>query len=130
MLVYKFRSSDFVTKVSKVKGKKGTLKMSAKFWNIISKYFVSIIIYIHCYMTMEISCHLITYKTSLIHLTNNMCLTRSWFNYSYDLIFNYSIHTTYVLVLMSSEIFNAQPRYLFYEAHHHTSHSRAWSKGK
>jgi len=43
MLVYKFGSLDFVTKESKVKGKKGAVKMKAKIWDLFSKPFVSII---------------------------------------------------------------------------------------
>ena len=42
-LVYKFGSSDFVTKDSKVRGKKGALKTRAKIWGIFPKRFVSII---------------------------------------------------------------------------------------
>lgn len=42
-LVYKYGSSDFVTKESKNKGKKGALKTTAKIWDTFSKHFFSII---------------------------------------------------------------------------------------
>ena len=43
MFVYKFGSSDLVTKESKIKGKKGTLKTRANIWDISFKQFVLII---------------------------------------------------------------------------------------
>lgn len=48
MHVYKFGISDFFTKESKVKGKKGALKMTAKIWDIFQTLCLNYF-YIHCY---------------------------------------------------------------------------------
>jgi hypothetical protein len=62
MFVYKFGSSDFVTKESKVNGKNAALKQEQNsgtyFPNTMSQ------LYLHSFfMTMDISFHLITYIT-------------------------------------------------------------------